>query len=57
MLAAKRSADVVPDVNLRNLLHTGNKAPKLRSPPGFETWGRHHQKSVVPQKFLLKKIK
>ena len=43
-------ASVTPEVNLRNPLHTGNKAH-----PGFETQSRCHQKSkagvlVAPQK-------
>ena len=32
MLAAKRSADVAPEVNLRIPLHTGYKACKQRDP-------------------------
>ena len=44
--ATKRSAGVAPEVDLRILLHTGDGAHKLRYPhPGFESQGRHHQKS------------
>ena len=32
MLAANRAADVTPDVNLKNPLHTGNKACKQGNP-------------------------
>ena len=57
-LAAKRSGGVTPEVNLRNSLHTGDKACKWGIHPGFETQGRHHQKSktgvwVAPQKGLM----
>ena len=45
MLAAKRSAGVATEVNLRYSLHAGNKAGKRGIHPGFETQGRHHQKS------------
>ena len=40
MLAAKRSAGVTPEVNLRILLHAGDKACKLGTYAGFETQGR-----------------
>ena len=55
MPAVKRSADVTLEVNLKNPLHVGNKAHKQGIHPGFETQGRHHQKSktgvsVAPQK-------
>ena len=58
MPAVKRSAGVTPEVNLRNSLHTGDKAHKQWIHPGFETQGRHHQKSktgvsVAPQKGLM----
>ena len=58
MLAAKRSAGVAPEVNLRNSLHAGNKAHKRGIHPGSETQGRRHQKSktgvsVAPQKGLM----
>ena len=54
MLALKTSAGVAPEVNLRNLVHAGDKACKPRIHPDFETQGRHHQKSktgvsVAPQ--------
>ena len=45
MLAAKRSAGVTTEVNLRILLCTGDKACKQGIHPGFETHGRRHQKS------------
>ena len=45
MLAAKRLAGVAPQANLRNILHTGKKAHKPGIHPGFETQGRHLQKS------------
>ena len=45
MLAAKRSAGVAPEVNLMNQLHAGNEAYKQGIQPGFETQGRHHEKS------------
>ena len=61
MLAAKRSAGVTPEVNLREHvtcmpLPSANKAANS----GFETQRRHHQKSktavsVATQKFFLKK--
>ena len=44
MLAAKRSAGVAQQMNLRDLLCTGNKARKQGIHPGLETQGRHHQK-------------
>ena len=55
MLAAKKSAGVAPEVNLRNPLHAGDKACKWGFHSGFETWGELHQKSktgisVAPQK-------
>ena len=56
MLAAKRLAGLVPEVNLRNSLHTGNRHAREGIHPGFETQGRHHQSktgvSVTPQKDL-----
>ena len=53
-----QSAGVAPEVNLRNSWHTGDKARKRGINPGFETQGRHHQKSktgvsVAPQKGLM----
>ena len=58
MLAAKRSAGVEPEVNLRHPLCTGEKARKQGVHPGFETQGRNHQNSktgvsAVPQKGLV----
>ena len=58
MLAAKRSAGVTPEVNLRNPLCIGEEAHKRGIHPGFETQGRRHQKyktrvSVTPQKGLM----
>ena len=58
MMAAKKSAGVTPDMNLRNTLHTGNKACKQGIHPGFETHDGRHQKSktgvsVAPQKGTL----
>ena len=47
VLAAKRSAGVAPEVNLRNPFHTSGKAPKQEICPGFETQSRHHQKSKI----------
>ena len=64
MLGTKRSAGVTQEVNLRNPLHTGDKACKRGNYPDFETQSRHHQKSktgvsVAPQKRTdaLQKIK
>ena len=53
MLAAKRSAGVAPEVNLRN-----HEAHKQGIHPGYETQGRPHQKSKTgvsdaPQKRLM----
>ena len=45
MLATKRLVGVAPEVNLSNLLHTGEEAQKWGIHLGFETWGRHFQKS------------
>ena len=55
MLAIKRSAGVVLEVNLRNPLHAGKEARKQGIHPGYKTQGTRHQKSktgilVVPQK-------
>ena len=45
MLAAKRSAGVAPEVNLRNPLHADNEAAhKWENHPSFETQGRCYQK-------------
>ena len=66
MLPVKRSAGVTLWVNLKNknLLHVGKEARMWGICPGFETQGRHHQKSktelsVTPQKdwYPSKKIK
>ena len=59
MLAAKRSAGVTPEVNLRIPLHAGDGAYMHGDPPWLETQGRRHQKSktgitVAPQKGPLK---
>ena len=58
MLTSIQSAGVTPEVNLRNSLHAGDKACKQGIHPGFETQGRHYQKSktgvsVTPQKGLM----
>ena len=58
MLAAKGSAGVAQEVNLRHLLCTGEEAHKQKIHPGFETQGRRHKKSksgisVAPQKGLM----
>ena len=45
MLAVKRSAGVTPEVNLRNTLHTDEKAHKWGIHSDFETHGRRQQKS------------
>ena len=44
-LTSMQSAGVAPEVNLRNSLHTGDKACKRGIHPDFETQGRHCQKS------------
>ena len=66
MLAAKRSAGVAPEVNLRNSLHAGNKAHKQggstlalkprgdRSPKQGYQWS--HKKGSCPPKIFLKKL-
>ena len=58
-MAAKRSAGVTPEVNLRNFV-TYMPLPIVNNAEhsGFETQGRHHQKSktrasVPPQKGLM----
>ena len=56
--AAKRSAGVAPEVNLRSPLHTGNKACKHEIRPRFETNCRGLQKSktkisVAPRKEIM----
>ena len=57
-----RPAGVAPQVNLRNPLHTGEKACKSGIHSGFEAQGRCHQKSktgvsVAPQRgFVSQKI-
>ena len=45
MLAIKRSAGVAPEMNLGNPLRTGDNAWNQETHSGFETQGRHHQKS------------
>ena len=45
MLADKRSAGVTQEINLKNPLHTSDKAHKRGIHPGFEAQGRRHQKS------------
>ena len=58
MLAAKRSASVAPEVNLRGRIScTPLPSVNKAAHPGFETQIRHHQKSktgvsVAPQKDL-----
>ena len=47
MLAIQWSAGVTPEVNLRNLLHTGDETCKRGIHSGFETTGRYHQMSIV----------
>ena len=37
MLTARRSAGIIPEVNLRNLLHIGDQACKQEIHPGFNT--------------------
>ena len=58
MLTSIQSAGVAPEVNLRNSLHTGDKACKSGIHSGFKTQGRHHQNSktgvsVATQKGLM----
>ena len=60
MLAAKRSAGVTQEMNLRNPLCEGDEAISEGVPPGFEIQGRCHQKSkteisVAPPKLIFKK--
>ena len=56
MLAAKRSAGVAPEVNVReHVTHTPLPSANKAAHSGFETQRRHHQKSkigvsVAPQK-------
>ena len=55
MIATKKSADVAPEVNLRNPLLTDKETCNRGIHPGFETKGRCHQKfklgvPVAPQK-------
>ena len=45
MLAAKRSAAVAPEVNLRNPLYRGIEACKQGVRPSFEKEDRRHQMS------------
>ena len=37
MLTTRRSAGIIPEVNLRNLLHIGDQACKQEIQPGFNT--------------------
>ena len=58
MHAAKRSAGVAPEMNLRSLFCAGNEAHKEGIHPGFETQGIRHLKSktgvsVASQKGLM----
>ena len=58
MLATKRLAGDAPEVNLKNALHTGDKSAREGIHSGFETHGRHRQKSkigvsVAPEKSLM----
>ena len=58
MLGTKKLAGVAPEVNLKNLLHTGGEAYKWGIHPGFETTARLHQKSKrgvseAPQRGLI----
>ena len=57
MLVVNRSASVTPVVNLRNSLHAGEEAHKQRLHHGFETQGRHHQKSKTGISDLTEKNK
>ena len=57
MLTSIQSTGVAPEVNIRNSLHAGDKTSKQGIHPGFETQGRHCQKSktgvsVAPRKGL-----
>ena len=45
MLTIRRSVGVAPEMNPRNLLHTGNESGKQEIHLGFETQGRCLQKS------------
>ena len=59
MLAAKRSTDITPEVNLReHIRHMPLPSMNKAAHSGFETQRRHHQKSkmgamVAPQKGLM----
>ena len=58
MLDIQRSAGVTPEVNMRSPLHAGEQVLKSMIHPGFETQGRHHQKSktgvsLAPQSGLM----
>ena len=60
MLVAKRSIGVTPEVNLRDPLYQAKHDVK-GTYGGFETQGRHHQKSktgilVAPHKGLMSSI-
>ena len=61
MLAVNKSAGIALEVNLRNSLHVAEEAHTQEIQPGFETLGRHHQKSkreisTAPQKGLISLI-
>ena len=51
MLAAKRSAGVAAEVNLRNLLHAGDEAHKQGNPPTVAT-----QRRLMSSKHFIKKV-
>ena len=55
MLGFKGSAGVAQEVNLRNPLHTGKKAPTQGIHLGLETQGWHHQKSKTGIPVVLQK--
>ena len=67
MLAIRRSAGVIPEMNLNKPLHAGEEARKLRIHPGFETQTditrgpkqgyQWTQKNMLFSKFFLKKPK
>ena len=58
MLDIQRSVGVTSEVNMRSPLHAGEQVLKSTIHPGFETQGRHHQKSktgvsLAPQNGLI----
>ena len=56
MLAAKRSAGVTPEVNLRkHVTHMSLPSAKKVAHFGFETLRRHHQKSKIGVSVALQK--